>query len=101
MRPRSVASTCMPRFCPALARRGTDPTRPHGRRRGERHLRDAHGGGLDTGPIGLVERVPIDKETTAGELHDRLARLGADAMVRALAALSRHALLFTPQATEG
>jgi methionyl-tRNA formyltransferase len=57
--------------------------------------------GLDTGPIGLVERVPIDKETTAGELHDRLARLGADAMVRALAALSRHALLFTPQATDG
>jgi methionyl-tRNA formyltransferase len=57
--------------------------------------------GLDTGPVGLVERVPIGKEMTAGELHDRLARLGADAMARALAALARHALLFTPQATEG
>jgi methionyl-tRNA formyltransferase len=56
---------------------------------------------LDTGPVGLVERVAIGRETTAGELHDRLARLGADAMLRALAALSRQALLFTPQAQEG
>jgi methionyl-tRNA formyltransferase len=57
--------------------------------------------GLDTGPVGLVERVPIGPEMTAGELHDRLARLGADAMVRALAALSRGSLDFTPQAEEG
>jgi methionyl-tRNA formyltransferase len=57
--------------------------------------------GLDTGPIGLVERVAIGKDMTGGELHDRLAELGADAMVRALAALSRRALLFTPQAIEG
>jgi len=56
---------------------------------------------LDTGPIGLVERVAIGKDMTGGELHDRLAELGADAMVRALAALSRQALLFTPQAIEG
>ena len=38
---------------------------------------------------------------TAGELHDRLALLGADLMVRALAALSRGALGFTPQADDG
>ena len=57
--------------------------------------------GLDTGPVGLVERVAIGKDMTAGELHDVLAQLGADAMVRALAALSRQALLFTPQSTEG
>jgi methionyl-tRNA formyltransferase len=57
--------------------------------------------GLDTGPVGLVERVAIGKDMTGGELHDRLAELGADVMVRALAALSRQALLFTPQATEG
>jgi methionyl-tRNA formyltransferase len=50
---------------------------------------------------GLVERVPIGPETNAGELHDRLAALGADAMVRALAALSRHSLHFTPQPAEG
>ncbi|MBV8765314.1 MAG: methionyl-tRNA formyltransferase [Hyphomicrobiales bacterium] len=57
--------------------------------------------GLDTGPVGLAERVAIGKDMTAGELHDVLAELGADAMVRALAALSRQALLFTPQSSEG
>jgi methionyl-tRNA formyltransferase len=57
--------------------------------------------GLDTGPVGLVERVPIGPETNAGELHDTLARLGADAMVRGLAALSRGSLDFTPQPAEG
>lgn len=57
--------------------------------------------GLDTGPVGLVERVAIDGEATSGELHDRLAPLGADLMARALAALSRGALRFTPQAEEG
>ncbi|MBV9740315.1 MAG: methionyl-tRNA formyltransferase [Hyphomicrobiales bacterium] len=57
--------------------------------------------GLDTGPVGLAERVSIGKDMTAGELHDVLAELGADAMVRALAALSRQALLFTPQSSEG
>ncbi len=38
---------------------------------------------------------------TAGELHDRLSRLGADLMGRALAALERGSLGFTPQAEEG
>ena len=37
----------------------------------------------------------------AGELHDRLMVLGADLMVRALAALSRGGLGFTPQPEEG
>jgi methionyl-tRNA formyltransferase len=57
--------------------------------------------GLDTGPVGLVERQPIGPETSAGELHDALARLGADSMLRALAALSRGSLVFTPQPAEG
>jgi len=57
--------------------------------------------GLDTGPIGLVERVAIGPDETSGELHDRLARLGADLMVRALAALARGSLNFTPQSAEG
>jgi len=57
--------------------------------------------GLDTGPIGLVERFAIGPNVTAGELHDELARLGADVMARALAALSRGSLVFTPQANEG
>lgn len=57
--------------------------------------------GLDTGPVGMVERLAIDRDVTAGELHDRLAVLGADLMVRALAALGRGGLRFTPQAEEG
>jgi methionyl-tRNA formyltransferase len=57
--------------------------------------------GLDTGPVAMAERVPIDPDMTAGELHDRLAPLGADLMVRALPALSRGALSFTPQPADG
>ena len=57
--------------------------------------------GLDTGPVAMVERVAITADMTAGELHDRLMGLGADLMVRALAALSRGGLTFTPQAAEG
>jgi methionyl-tRNA formyltransferase len=57
--------------------------------------------GLDTGPVGLAEHVAIGTEETAGELHDRLSRLGADLMVRALAALARGSLSFTLQNEEG
>jgi methionyl-tRNA formyltransferase len=57
--------------------------------------------GLDTGPVALVERIPIGPEATAGEVTGRLSRLGADLMVRALAALSRGGLATTPQAEEG
>src|SRR4051794_32760929 len=57
--------------------------------------------GLDTGPVCLAERVPIGAEDTAGGLHDRLAKLGADLMVRALAALVRGALTCIPQDEAG
>ena len=57
--------------------------------------------GLDTGPVGMVETMAIDTTVTAGDMHDRLAVLGADLMVRALAALGRGGLRFTPQAQEG
>jgi methionyl-tRNA formyltransferase len=57
--------------------------------------------GLDTGPIALAERVPIEADMTAGELHDVLARRGADLMVRALGALERGTLQVTPQPDEG
>jgi methionyl-tRNA formyltransferase len=57
--------------------------------------------GLDTGPVAMVERVPIGPDLTAGELTERLARLGGDLMARALAALSRGGLGFTPQAADG
>ena len=48
--------------------------------------------GLDTGDMAMVERVPIGADMTAGELHDALARLGADLMARALGALERGTL---------
>jgi methionyl-tRNA formyltransferase len=57
--------------------------------------------GLDTGPVALVEEMPIGAHTTAGELHDRMMVIGADLMGRALAALERDTLTFTPQSEEG
>jgi len=57
--------------------------------------------GLDTGPIAMAERVPIGPDMTAGELHDALAPLGADLMVRALGGLERDALTLTPQPADG
>ena len=57
--------------------------------------------GLDSGPIAMVERVPIAPDATAGDLHDHLARLGADLMVRALSAIERGSLTLTPQGQKG
>jgi methionyl-tRNA formyltransferase len=57
--------------------------------------------GLDTGPIAMAQPLPIGADATAGEIHDALARLGADLLVRALAALDRGALRLRPQPTEG
>ena len=57
--------------------------------------------GLDTGAMALVERAPIEPDMTAGDLHDVLARLGADLMPRALAALERGSLTLTPQPETG
>jgi methionyl-tRNA formyltransferase len=57
--------------------------------------------GLDTGPIALGERVGIGPDTTAGEMHDQLSELGAELIVRALAALARGSLVFRPQPENG
>ncbi len=57
--------------------------------------------GLDTGPIAMAERLDIGPDMTSGEVHNRMMGLGADLMARALAALSREALSFTPQAEAG
>ncbi len=57
--------------------------------------------GLDTGPVGLVDEMPIGPDMTAGDVHDALMRVGADLMGRALAALERGSLTFTPQAEDG
>src|SRR5712691_5847443 len=57
--------------------------------------------GLDTGPMAMAERIAIGPDMTAGELHDELARLGADLMVRALGAMERGSLQLTPQPEAG
>ncbi len=57
--------------------------------------------GLDTGAMAMAERTPIGADMTAGDLHDVLARLGADLMPRALAALQRGSLTLTPQPEHG
>ncbi len=57
--------------------------------------------GLDTGPVAMAERLPVGPDATAGEVTDRLSRLGADLMARALGALSRGVLSFTPQVEAG
>jgi methionyl-tRNA formyltransferase len=57
--------------------------------------------GLDTGAMALSDRVGIGPDMTAGELHDELARLGADLMARALAALERGTLESRAQPDDG
>jgi methionyl-tRNA formyltransferase len=56
--------------------------------------------GLDTGPVLMAERVAIDRKTY-GALHDELAHLSADLMVRALTALERGSIEEQPQPEEG
>ena len=57
--------------------------------------------GLDTGAMLLVRETPITATTTGGELHDRLAPLGGEAIVEALDALATDGLTATPQPSEG
>ena len=57
--------------------------------------------GLDTGPIAMADRIAIAPDMTAGDLHDELARRGADLMVRALGALERGTLTLTRQPDAG
>jgi methionyl-tRNA formyltransferase len=56
------------------------------------------GEGLDTGPVCLAEPVAISPEETAGELHDRLADIGARLMVEALSDLEHGRLACREQA---
>ncbi len=57
--------------------------------------------GLDTGDVAMAERVAITDAMTAADLHDALAPLGADLMVRAMGALERGKLQLTKQSDEG
>jgi methionyl-tRNA formyltransferase len=57
--------------------------------------------GLDTGDVAMAERTAITDAMTAADLHDALAPLGADLMVRAIGALERGKLQLTRQGNEG
>lgn len=57
--------------------------------------------GLDTGDVAMAERVAINDTMTVSDLHDKLARIGADLTARAIGALERGTLRFTPQSNEG
>src|SRR6202051_99185 len=57
--------------------------------------------GLDTGDVAMAERIAITDAMTAADLHDALARLGGDLMVRAIGALERGMLQLTKQSEDG
>ena len=56
--------------------------------------------GLDTGEIVLAERTAIAPAETYGELHDRLAQLGADLLGRTIDLAAQGALTARPQTGE-
>jgi len=57
--------------------------------------------GLDTGDVAMAERMAITDAMTAADLHDALAPLGADLMVRAMGALERGKLQLSKQSEQG
>jgi len=57
--------------------------------------------GLDTGDVAMAERIAITDSMTASDLHDALAPLGADLMVRAMGALERGRLQLNKQSEAG
>jgi len=57
--------------------------------------------GLDTGDVAMAEHMAITDAMTAADLHDALAPLGADLMVRAMGALERGKLQLTRQSDDG
>jgi methionyl-tRNA formyltransferase len=56
--------------------------------------------GLDTGDVAMAERLAITDAMTALDLHDALAPLGGDLMVRAMGALERGRLQLSKQSSE-
>jgi methionyl-tRNA formyltransferase len=57
--------------------------------------------GLDTGPILIERRRPIQSHETAGDLHDALAELGAAALAEAVEGLAAGTLRAKPQPAAG
>ncbi len=57
--------------------------------------------GLDTGDMLMIERTSISETTTAEELHDKLAEMGARMIVETVDGLNAGTLTATPQPEEG
>jgi methionyl-tRNA formyltransferase len=57
--------------------------------------------GLDTGDVAMAERLAITDTMTAADVHDALAPLGADLMVRAMGGLARGGLQLQKQSEDG
>jgi len=57
--------------------------------------------GLDTGPVFTRRAIPIGDQDDAGTLHDRLAALGADALLDVLSAIERAAAHAEAQPAQG
>jgi methionyl-tRNA formyltransferase len=57
--------------------------------------------GLDTGPVFLERKSAISAQDTGGSLHDRLAALGASAVVEVLDQLAEGRAISTPQREDG
>jgi methionyl-tRNA formyltransferase len=57
--------------------------------------------GLDTGPMLMMQRLPIADDDTTATLHDKLAALGGELIVAALRKLEQGPLPATPQPDEG
>ena len=57
--------------------------------------------GLDTGPMLLIERLPIEDDDTTASLHDKLAVMGGRLIVQALRKLEQGGLSATPQPDAG
>ena len=53
--------------------------------------------GLDTGPMFYKLACPINEDETGGSLHDKLARLGGDALLAALPGIANGTLQAQPQ----
>ena len=56
---------------------------------------------IDTGNILLAEKIPIGKDETAGELHDRMKEIGASLLLRTIKGLSKNELHESPQSVTG
>jgi len=57
--------------------------------------------GLDTGPMLLVERTPITPQDTTATLHDKLAAMGAQMMVKVLHKMEKGVVEAVPQPEQG